>query len=64
MQPNLEDKLILKVEEARTRVGAKLYKQFINSKTPEERESIYAKTSILKDLTFSLINDIRGNTDG
>ena len=64
MQPNLEDKLIIKIEDAKTRVSTKLYKQFMNSKSAEERELIHAKTTVLKDLTFSLINDIRGNTDG
>jgi len=64
MQPNLEDKLITRVKDAKDKVGVKLYKEFMNSKTPEERELIHAKTSVLNDLTFSLINDIRGNTDG
>ena len=64
MQPNLEQTIIEKIETAKIKVGTKLYKNFMNSKSSDERELIHAKTQVLNDLTFQLINAIRGNTDG
>ena len=58
---NLEQTMIMKVTEAKAKVNAKFYKLFINTTTAEERELLHAKVSVLDDVTFALINEIRGN---
>lgn len=60
---NLEQTIIQKVEHARDVTEAKLYKEFKNSKSVDEREQVYAKLSVLRTLTSTLINNIRGNKD-
>ena len=62
MQSN-ELKLVTKVQGAALKVEENLFKEWKAADTVIERELIAAKAGVLKDLTFELINNIRGNTD-
>jgi len=59
MKPrSLEQTIKLKIETARDNVSARLYKDFKNSKTAEEREEIYAKEAVLRTVILDLINNL------
>lgn len=55
--------MVEKVNEAKAKTLKKLFKEFTQSKTVAERELIHAKTKVLDDVSFTLINNIRGNTE-
>lgn len=58
---NLNETLEQKVNEAKANVQQKFFKEFLNTKSMEEREFLHAKLSVLDDIMFTLINTIRGN---
>ena len=43
------------------RIHAKYYASFINSTSIEERELIHAKTIVLNDVIFAIINETKRN---
>lgn len=51
--------LINKVKDSKTAVQAKLFKEWCNSKDSADRDVIYAKMSVLDDLTFTITKQIR-----
>ena len=57
-QKNLEQTIKLKIETAQDKVSARLYKDFKNSKTAEEREEIYAKEAVLRLVVLDLLNSL------
>ena len=60
MIKNLEQTLIKKVEDARTEVESRLFKEWKKADR-DEREDIHSEARVLEKLTFRLIKSIRGN---
>ena len=58
---SLENTIELKVKQATDKVQEKYFRQFINSKTSEERELLHTKTVVVKDIAATLINTLREN---
>ena len=59
MIKNLEQTMIKKVEDARTEVETRLFKEWKKA-NHEERENIHSEVRVLEKLTFRLIKSIRG----
>lgn len=55
---NLEDTIINKIKAAREDTELKLFKAFKNSLSSSEREAIFAKQAVLREVTNTLINNI------
>jgi len=58
-----EETLVLKVQKASAKLEETLFKDWRKAQDVTERELIAAKAGVLNDLTFTLINNIRGHKD-
>ena len=54
----MSDKLKLRIERQAKQLEDKYFREWRDSKTVEERETIHSKLKVLADLKFSLINSI------